>query len=298
MISFLQSPEWEEFQKSLGRKTWRVNDALIIRHDLPGGVDYLYCPRPNFENQEDFSGFLAEAKVIAREQKAVFLKIDPLHEIRFPAKYVYRESRMLQPRRTVILNLRKSIEELGREMHEKTRYNIRLAERAGVEVTQVLSRDLENDFKVFWQLLQETTDRQGFSSNEKEYYQKLFSVRSHNFSNQFFFAVFRRKTIAAAVINFYEPGRTAAYLHGASTREQKQIMAPHLLHWTIIQAAKARGFERYDFWGIDEKRWPGVTRFKLGFGGEIVEFPPAVDVVFRPRLYRLYKFVNFLRAKI
>ena len=46
---FLQSWEWGEFQKSLGRKVWRLGDcenwaALVIRHDLPLGKNYLYCP--------------------------------------------------------------------------------------------------------------------------------------------------------------------------------------------------------------------------------------------------------------
>ena len=89
------------------------------------------------------------------------------------------------------------------------------------------------------------------------------------------------------MINFY--GDTATYLHGASSRKNKELMAPHLLHWRIIQEAKKRGLGQYDFGGIDEKKWPGVTRFKIGFGGSVVEYPPSVDIIYKPILYKIYR---------
>ena len=74
-------------------------------------------------------------------------------------------------------------------------------------------------------------------------------------------------------------------------------MAPHLLHWRIIQEAKRRGFQYYDLWGIGEKRWPGLTRFKKGFGGEMVHYPPSIEIVYRPLRYRLYRLARLLRRR-
>ena len=65
-------------------------------------------------------------------------------------------------------------------------------------------------------------------------------------------------------------------------------MAPHFLQWRQILEAKKRGKNRYDFWGIDEKKWPGVTRFKRGFGGKEITYIGAWDLIYRPIWYKIY----------
>ena len=72
-------------------------------------------------------------------------------------------------------------------------------------------------------------------------------------------------------------------------------MAPYFLHWQIMRQAAVGGFAYYDWYGIDERKWPGVTRFKLGFGGELIEYPGAFDYPLQPRLYKLYKLARNLR---
>ena len=69
-------------------------------------------------------------------------------------------------------------------------------------------------------------------------------------------------------------------------------MAPYLLQWQQILEAKKRGCAEYDFWGINEKKWPGVTRFKKGFSGKEVGYPGAFDLIFQPIWYSLYKIVK------
>lgn len=284
--SFLQSPEWEEFQRSLGRKTWRTEGMLVIRHDLPLGFNYLYCPRPSLEFRDEGLGIRVLDKVaeLAKSEKSVFLKIDPLYTL-YPIHYIPYSSRSLQPRETLIIDLSLSEEAMLAAMHEKMRYNIRLAERRGVEIAG-------REFQTFWGLLRETASRDGFHTHEREYYEKMLRVSSPDFSNKLFFAEHRGRVLAAALINFYRSPTSigvAAYLHGASSREYKEAMGPHLLHWRIMQEAKRRGFHYYDLWGIDEKRWPGLTRFKKAFGGEIFNYPPSVDIVYRPGLYAAHR---------
>jgi len=293
--SFLQSAEWEEFQRSCGRKTRRVKGALVIRHDLALGLHYLYCPRPDMRITDSVSG-ITGVREIARAEKSIFLKIDPLHPLEIRnTDCVMRDTRSLQPRQTVVLDLQKSEEELLAGMHEKTRYNIRLAERKGVQVTGY-RLPVTGILESFWRLLQETAARDGFHTYERTYYEKLANIRSPDFSNELFFAEYRGQTLACALINFYRPVSglqpsgfpAATYLHGASSREHKEAMASHLLHWRVIREAKNRGFRYYDFWGIDEERWPGLTRFKKGFGGEALIRPPSVDIVYRPGWYGAY----------
>ena len=307
---FLQSREWEEIQRAVGRKTWRQEGALIIRHDLGLGLNYLYCPRPDFGPQQPGVGFFSAARDIAARERSIFLKIDPIHAIRMPTAGVYaREAASIQPRRTIVIDLRKSEAEILGAMHEKTRYNIRLAERKGVRIRKFTPTPKvgvgagesgirrTEDFQIFWRLLRETASRDGFCTHPRAYYEKMLTVRSDAFSNELFFAEYGGEALAAALVNFYHPASgvqpsgdwSATYLHGASSRRHREVMAPHLLHWRIMREAKKRGVASYDLWGIDEQKWPGVTRFKRGFGGAEIAYPASVDVVYRPWWYRAYR---------
>jgi lipid II:glycine glycyltransferase (peptidoglycan interpeptide bridge formation enzyme) len=75
-------------------------------------------------------------------------------------------------------------------------------------------------------------------------------------------------------------------------------MSPYLLQWSLIKYAQAAGYLYYDFYGIDEKKWPGVTRFKTGFGGYVFEYAGTYDLVFKPVIYRVYEFLRKLRRLI
>jgi lipid II:glycine glycyltransferase (peptidoglycan interpeptide bridge formation enzyme) len=102
-------------------------------------------------------------------------------------------------------------------------------------------------------------------------------------------------------------------LHGASSNEERNLMAPYLLQWEGIKLAKQLGCKYYDFWGISPAprageastcfhnlcwsathRWTGVTRFKAGFGGSVKEYPQAVDVVLSGWKYGVYRLVRKL----
>lgn len=284
MRSFLQSSEWEIFQKLVGRRTYRIADTLLIAHDLPFARRYLYAPRPAFVSHETAERFAREAGELGRSERALFLRIDPLINLKFGQPGAV-PAPPIQPAETTTLDLRRSEEELLSGMHEKTRYNIRLAERKGVGVTPRGSDAIED----FWEMLRETAGREGFRTHEPRYYRALTEIRSEDFSNEFFFATYGGTMVAAALVNFYRPAGTATYLHGASTRLWREVMAPQLLHWRIMREVKRRNFHTYDLRGIDAKKWPGLTRFKLGFGGALIEYPPSVDLIYRPLWYALYR---------
>jgi lipid II:glycine glycyltransferase (peptidoglycan interpeptide bridge formation enzyme) len=227
---------------------------------------------------------------MAADDHSVFMKIDPTEEIGSAGGA--RPARAIQPRETIILDLEDRPEtELMAAMHEKTRYNIRLAARRGVSVVLRPAPVSAQDGEVFWRLMQETTRRDGFRPHPREYYEKMLAARSARFANELVFAEYKGDVVAAAIVNFYRPVAGtpyATYLHGASGREHRDVMAPHLLQWAAIREALRRGCATYDFWGIDARRWPGVTRFKRGFGGREVSCPPSTDIVYRPPWYGLY----------
>jgi lipid II:glycine glycyltransferase (peptidoglycan interpeptide bridge formation enzyme) len=80
-------------------------------------------------------------------------------------------------------------------------------------------------------------------------------------------------------------------------------MAPYLLHWELIKEAKEKGLKFYDWWGIaasDDPKdpWAGITRFKKGFGGEMVSYPGTFDYVLKPAGYEFYKLFRFVKRRI
>ncbi len=292
--SFLQSSSWASFQKSLGRKVWQVDGINISKHNLPFKKSYLYAPRLRFSSfggQARCEEFLNEIKKIAKEEEAIFLKLEFEDSVNKKSleKFGLRKSQDIQPTKTLILDITKSEQELLNQMHYKTRYNIGLAEKKEILIKKDKSR-----FEEFWRLMTETTKRDGFKPHPKEYYRKMLEIPGV----ELFVAEFpasgasKHKVIAANIVVFFE--KTAIYLHGASDYEYRNLMTPHLLQWEQINEAKKRGCVEYDFWGIDEKKWPGVTRFKNGFGGQEISYPGAYDLVFQPIWYKIYKLAKKL----
>lgn len=300
--SFLQSPEWESFQKNLGRSVWRIENILVVRHAIGRGrFNYLYGARPALP--EKIESFLAQVGKIAQSEQSIFFRIDRADLASETAAHDAvaahgRIGRPIQPQRTVALDLSKPEDRLLLAMHEKTRYNIRLAEKKGVMVKKVLRRNTKEDFEIFWNLLQITARRNKFHTHGRKHYELLMETRSPHFSNEFFFAEYQGKPIAAALMNFYQPAfgvpGVVTYLHGASANEARSIMAPYALHWHIALEAKQRGFGWYDLWGIDEKKWPGLTRFKRGFGGDEIAYAAPVEIIYRPLFAGLYRIAHWL----
>jgi len=278
---FLQSKEWEGFQRALGREVFRADEILFIKLPLAFGKSYLYSAGVWRE-------FVREVKDIARRSNAVFFKCEPMVEDGGLARELLRagfakSKKEVQPQKTIILDLAKSEEELLAGMHEKTRYNIRVGGRHGVKFSNL--QTLEK----FWELLQKTSGRDKFYTHPKEYYEKLLELPTASL----FTAEYQDKTIAANIVLFH--GETAYYLHGASDHEYRSLMAPHLLHWETIKYAQANGYKKYDFWGIDEQKWPGVTRFKRGFGGREINYIGSYDYVFQPFWYLAYNLRNKIK---
>jgi len=296
MESFLQTTEWLKFQESAGHKVWRFPSAgsgqvdsgsikaNIIKYNLPLGKSYLYIPHgPEISLEHISSGlknelanFIKYLKDLAKEEKSIFIKIEPLADTVIELMYrrgFKRSSKQIQPYKTVIVDLTLSEEHLLGKMHPKTRYNIKIAEKHGVQIKH--SEDIDE----FWKLMEKTTKRDGFSSHKKDYYEKLLKLSDANgkLRTELVLAYYNNKPIAGAIVLKY--GDIGYYLHGASDHESRSIMAPYALHWEIMKELKNKEAKFYDFWGVDSKKWPGVTRFKMGWGGELREHPGSFDLV-------------------
>jgi lipid II:glycine glycyltransferase (peptidoglycan interpeptide bridge formation enzyme) len=300
---YLQSWAWGDILKAEGeeiiRTGWRSETsqenlaaATLVKKPLGAGYSYWYAPRGpifNIKPGQDQNGsardFFAAIKEL--DPKALFLRIEPSEEISLDN---IKPSLALQPKQTLILDLDRSEEELLTDMHPKTRYNIRLAEKKGVTIKEGSLAD----WPEFWRLMSLTGERDGFRLHSAAHYKKLLEADPSFI--KLFFAVHEGRHIATGLFCFW--GGRATYLHGASDNEARNLMAPYLLQWSVIGQAKRAGFSTYDFYGIDEKKWPGVTRFKLGFGGRRVSYPGTYDVIFRPAAYRVYNLLRKIKRAI
>lgn len=298
MKSFLQTNEWLEFQKSIGRKAWRFDNgkvvANIIQHDLPFKMNYLYIPHGPEIHLDEITGglknelgtFISYIKNIAKAEKSIFIKVEPLFDSVIELIYgagFKKSVKEIQAHKSVVLDIDKTKEELFGGMHHKTRYNIRVAEKYNISV--------ESSFDVdeFWELLNKTMKRQKFSSHTKNYHKNLFEFfnNSENIKSELFIARYEGKPIAGALMLTY--GDTYYYLHGGSDNDYRKFMAPYALHWHLIKLGNQKGIKYYDFGGSETVKWPGITRFKLSWGGRQVEYPGAFDMSIRPFWFIVYK---------
>ncbi|MDA3803021.1 MAG: peptidoglycan bridge formation glycyltransferase FemA/FemB family protein [Patescibacteria group bacterium] len=262
---------------------------------------YAYSPRgPIFNNSLDdkekvvvFDFFVNELK--KKNKDLVFYRFEPFFGFRnlynLNSKKNVLNVKDIQPQKTLCLDLRKSEDELLSSMHQKTRYNIRLAKRKGVEVFEV--KDKEIYFNYFWRLMQKTGIRDSFGIHSRSHYLNIL-MADDNF--KLYLAKYDDNIIAAGIFSNF--GKRVTYLHGASDNSFRKLMAPHFLQFKVIQEAKKDGFLYYDFYGIDEKKWPGVTRFKKGFSGFEFEYGGTCEYVFSKTYYKLYQLLKKFKSLI
>jgi lipid II:glycine glycyltransferase (peptidoglycan interpeptide bridge formation enzyme) len=252
--------------------------AQFIIHSLPLGQYYLYCPYGPVSN-DSLTQIIDQIKVDF--PKALFLKFESQHSISISGKHGHR----VQPGKTLIVDLHKSHDELLSEMHPKTRYNIKVAQKHEVKISAISQYPHEAI-----KLISETGSRQGYRNHPHGYFEKLvhFFQESTQVECSLYTATYKNTVISSAIMVDFAGTRT--YLFGGSSDKDKNVMAPYLLHWQAMQDAKVKGLSQYDFWGIETSKGgtPGFVRFKLGFGGTQVEYPKPIDVTWRPLQYLAY----------
>lgn len=337
---FLQSSQWRKFQENVGRKTFYLENkcflASIIEHNLPIAGKYLYCPRgpvtsledeeftisnfqfpnkrqkPNLKNNIK-NGMLALIE-LAKKEKAGWVRIEPENEEMLGlirkniTQKIVKAPHDMQPKEIFVLDISKDVEILLAEMKTKTRYNIRLAKKRGVAISnkQQATGKKEEHLEAFLRLTKEMAARHGIKTHPENYYRKMIESLPIEML-KIYVAEYEGSIIAANLVLFY--GKTATYLHGASGNKHRNVMAPFLLQWQAILDAKEAGCEKYDFGGIrstvnnqqsknNENAWEGITSFKLGFSPKTkpVEFPGSCDIVVNPGKYGVYRGLQRVRG--
>ena len=302
--SILQGWEWGEAKRGF----WQpirlalfdgpriVAGISILKRPLPLGKSLFYAPRGpivDINNKKLLDVLLLSVCLEARKHGAIALKIDPEIEEseevdrKLRSLGFIKKKKQVQPRTTFYLDIQKDVNELLVAFEEKTRYNIRLSEKKGVEV-----RDESSEAGVgkFYKIYRETAGRENFLIHPLSYYLKIKELMMDKDLARLFIAYHEGVPIAGVFIFCF--GDKIWYMYGASANDGRNVMPNHALHWHIIKWAKERGYRTYDLWGIPsnptEKHplW-GVYRFKKGFNGRLVKYIGVYDLPFQPVLYHL-----------
>jgi peptidoglycan pentaglycine glycine transferase (the first glycine) len=301
----------------------------ILRNGFAARLSVLYSPKGpllDWTNESLRNRVLNDLQSFAKKQGAIFLKVDPdvMLGTGVPAseeeavdsngQFVMKElkrrgweyaSDQIQFKNTVLIDLNPTEEEMITRMKQKTRYNIRLAEKKGVSLRVGMLGDLGMLYKMY----AETSVRDGFVIRDEGYYKtvwELFMRSNVDTLESSQVSTFQPSNLptcepiiaevdgepVAAIFVFYFAGR-AYYVYGMSRNVHREKMPTYLLQWEAMKRAKAKDCAVYDLWGAPEvfdesdSMW-GVYRFKDGLGGKVVRTLGAYDFAPSPLWYKMY----------
>ncbi len=314
----LQSWVWGEFRKKTGLEVVRlgrydknklIETAQITIHPIPF-TNYTigYLPKGGIPSRE----ILQKLVEVGKQFKCIFIKLEP----NVPKEdFGFRISDFgfnlvpsphpLFTKYTFQLDLTLNEDQLLKNLHPKTRYNIKVAQKHGVVITKDNS---DKTFKTYLDLLMETTKRQKFYAHNRKYHelmreslkdQKILTVHLLK-------ATYQDEVVVAWVVFLFND--VLYYPYGASSNKFRNTMASNLMMWETIQFGKKNGAKLFDMWGAlgpnpdKNDPWYGFHRFKEGYGSQLVEFIGSFDLVINPAVYNLYNLVHkgrefFLKIK-
>ncbi len=318
----LQTWEWGEFKAATtGWKPQRLAymhrgavvamAQVLTREEL--GQRIMYVPKGpalDYKDKDLRDSVLEQMKKLARDARAIFIKIDPdipvgwgepgtseasedplgrKVEVEWEATGLVYSQDQVQFRNSVVIDLRREEDDLLMAMKQKTRYNVRLGpNKKGVTVRFGTVEDLD----LLYDLYKETAVRDEFIIRPLDYYRKAWGDFMRAGLAQPIIAEYKGEPIAHVIMFGF--GKRAWYFYGASSDHERSRMPTYALQWAAMRWAKAQGMLVYDMWGAPtnfedpDDALAGVFRFKDGFGGTVVRRIGAWDYAPNPTMYTLY----------
>lgn len=317
--NFLQSPSWAKTNELIGHKVItefslderKVKDGktgawwclMIVKNakrgrylEVPGG------PLLDWDNSMAVQTVFDRLRTVAKREKCVFIRLRPQlrrgagQESLLAAQGASPAPMHLHAEHTVILDLTQTADELLAAMRRQTRYEVRRAAKLGLKVTWAND---EATFREFHQAQATTAARQHFVPPDLH---TLLAERSA-FGDQA--RIYIAKTTEDEPIAYgliLIDGAEAEYFEAASTDLNRKLPGSYALLWQAIRDLQSLKIQRFNLWGIapagqKQHRYAGVTTFKTGFGGEIVEFVPAQDIIIKRGRYLINLLIETIRKK-
>lgn len=333
----LQTLEWGQIKSRYGWQPkphfWRAEGrvlaaALILQRSIPmpllgSRLHVMYAPKGpllDWRQGPVRERVMADLELIARQHGAIFIKIDPdvtlgcghpdesnakddplgqaiLSELNASGWRFSDEQ--IQFRNTVLIDLAPTLDALLANMKQKTRYNIRLAQRKGV----IVRAGNVDDLPALYRMYAQTSLRDGFVIRDEGYYTDVWTTFMRAGMAEPLIAEVDGELVAAVIV--FRFADKAWYLYGMSIEKHRNKMPNYLLQWEAIRRAKTAGCQVYDLWGApdvfdeSDSMW-GVYRFKSGLGGQVSRQLGAWDLAVRPFYYQVYtqalpRILNWMR---
>ncbi|MEX2012988.1 MAG: peptidoglycan bridge formation glycyltransferase FemA/FemB family protein [Candidatus Levyibacteriota bacterium] len=317
----LQSSEWGKFREKTGVKVIRTDEFQFSIHKIPRTPFNIgYLPKGVMPSKKTIEELLK----IGRDNNCVFIQLEPnvimkqesgnrnqgklienFESIIHNSRFIIRPSaHPLFTKYNFILDITKSEDELLKNMHSKTRYNIRVAKKHEVEIVEDSS---DKAFEEYLKLTHETTKRQKFFAHTEEYHRLMWETlrqaqgkpSQDRLTAHLFLAKYKKEVLVAWILFVFKD--TLYYPYGASGSKFREVMASNLMMWEAIRFGKKLGLKKFDMWGAlgpepnEKDPWYGFHKFKQGYGAQHVEFVGSYDLVINQPIYRLYKIADKLR---
>ncbi len=303
----LQSWRWGEFKNRFGWETERVAVSrpggvalaqILFRHKA--GVSIGYIPRGPVvagNDTEVWPELWTKIDQVARRRRALTVILEP--DLELPQELRGRPRLdsgppPIQPSRTVKIELADD-NSILKQMHQKTRYNVRLAQRRGVTTSVAALSD--TSIADFYRLMEDTSSRNDFSIHSESYYREF--LRLFGPDAALIFAEVEAHPVVGIVVATF--GTEAIYMYGASSTKDRAHGAGFLIQFEAMRWSREHGCRHYDLWGIPRtdpetthvdggdriagtkgNDWRGLYEFKTRFGGSIVNYSEPLERRYHP----------------
>lgn len=312
----LQSWEWGEFKKKTGTRVERIgffDNGKLVKglqvsfHEVPIFKQMVgYFPKGEMPDGDQ----LKTLEQLAKKYNALFIKMEPdvaekvgvpsAHESihQFLTEHNAEPGRPLFTKFTFQIDLKQSEEKLSANLKGKTRYNINVAIKKGVQIYENTSQEGMNQYI---EILRETTKRQGFYAHTPEYFQKMWDAMGSSGIMRIFNAVYDNTVLVSWIVFVFNG--VLYYPYGASRSVHREVMASNLMMWEMIRFGQRQGCHTFDLWGSlgpdpnSRHPWFGFHKFKEGYGGDLMQFLGSYDVVYNFPIYKLFRLAENARWK-
>ncbi|WP_316813124.1 lipid II:glycine glycyltransferase FemX [Pedobacter heparinus] len=282
-------------------------DFLVLLQPLDNEHTVAYVPygpeiEPNEEHQGRFLEELSESLRPYLPSKCILIRYDLAWQSHWakerdsfdhlgnwngPPEKKYQEFRFnfntvnwnlrkansdILPSNTIFLDLQRDHNLLLDDMKSKTRYNINISYRKGINVKKAGMENLQ----VWYALYQETARRNRIHINDINYFKTVLTARAENTASPADVALLLAELDGRALAAMFLviSGNRGTYLYGASSSSNRNYMATYALQWEAMKITKEKGCIEYDLFGVAPRPDPshplyGLYKFKNGFGGQL-----------------------------
>ncbi|MFW6110301.1 MAG: lipid II:glycine glycyltransferase FemX [Patescibacteria group bacterium] len=250
------------------RETAKENNCSVIRFDCPNIIKRKLDPKETNEDKEERRQLTSQEKLFLQS--------------------CVKSPRNSFAKKTVLIDISPSKDQILTNMKSKTRYNIRYARRKGIRVKNESNKE---GLEKFIYLQRQTATREDFFVHPDNYYRTLWKYLAPKEMAHIMIAYHEDDPEPLTANMFFTYNQILYYPYGGTSLKKRNLQHSARTMWKGICLGKKYDCTIFDMWGATDNKnddWWGFTRFKLGFGGDIYEFIDSYDLVINPAVYKIF----------